>query len=241
MPRHPRLRDRAIPGALLARAPSPHETVVLRTPGRVDYAAAFDAMRAFTDTRSPRTPDEIWLLEHPPVFTMGLKGRGGARTHIRDIPLVYTDRGGDITYHGPGQWVAYVLMDLERRGWGAKRLVQALEQAIIQLLASHQIQAERRAGAPGVYVAGAKIASLGLRVRRGCSYHGIAFNVDMDLAPFSWIDPCGYPGQAVTQLVDLGIRRDLADVGRDLLGHLTRELGYTGSNPGFGNLPHPSP
>ncbi|MGE5240845.1 MAG: lipoyl(octanoyl) transferase LipB [Bacteroidota bacterium] len=241
MPRHPRLRDRAIPGVLLARATSPHETVVLRTPGRVDYAAAFDAMRVFTDTRSPRTPDEIWLLEHRPVFTMGLKGRGGARTHIRDIPLVYTDRGGDITYHGPGQWVAYVLMDLERRGWGAKRLVQALEQAIIQLLASHQIRADRRAGAPGVYVAGAKIASLGLRVRRGCSYHGIAFNVDMDLAPFSWIDPCGYPGQPVTQLVDLGIRRDLADVGRDLLGHLTRELGYTGSNPGFGDLPRPSP
>lgn len=220
----------------LARATSPHETVVLRTLGRVDYAAAFDAMRMFTDARTPSTPDEIWLLEHAPVFTMGLKGRDGARTHIRDVPLVYTDRGGDITYHGPGQWVAYVLIDLDRRGWGAKRLVQALEQAIIQLLASHGIQAERRAGAPGVYVAGAKIAALGLRVRRGCSYHGIAFNVDMDLAPFSWIDPCGYPGQPVTQLAALGIRRDMTEVGQELLGHLMRELGYTGFNLGVGNL-----
>ena len=225
----------------LARATSPDETVLLRTPGRVDYAAAFEAMRAFTDARSSRTPDEIWLLEHPPVFTMGLKGRGGARTHIRDIPLVYTDRGGDITYHGPGQWVAYVLMDLQRRGWGAKRLVQALEQTIILLLAAHRIEAGRRAGAPGVYVAGAKIASLGLRVRRGCSYHGLAFNVDMDLTPFSWIDPCGYPGQPVTQLAALGARRDMADVGRDLLGHLSHELGYTGFKPDAGDLPHRSP
>jgi len=225
----------------LAYMTSPGDTVVLRTPGRVDYVSAFKAMRSFTDARSPRAPDEIWLLEHPSVFTMGLKGRGGARTHIRNIPLVYTDRGGDITYHGPGQWVAYVLLDLSRRGWGARRLVQSLEQAIIEFLASHRIQAARRAGAPGVYVAGAKIASLGLRVRRGCSYHGIAFNVDMDLAPFSWIDPCGYPGQAVTQLDDLGLRRDMADVGRDLLGHLTRELGYTGSKSGTGDLPHSSP
>ncbi len=225
----------------LARATSPQEAVLLRTPGRVEYGAAFDAMRVFTDARSPRTPDEIWLLEHPPVFTMGLKGRHGTRRQIHDIPLVYTDRGGDITYHGPGQWVAYVLMDLSRRGWGAKRLVQALEQTIIQLLASCRIPAERRAGAPGVYVAGAKIASLGLRVRRGCSYHGIAFNVDMDLAPFSWIDPCGYPGQPVTQLTALGVRHDIADVGRDLLGHLTRELGYTDTHPVAGDLPSPSP
>jgi len=225
----------------LAFTTSPGDTVALRTPGCVDYVAAFDAMRSFTDARSPRAPDEIWLLEHPPVFTMGLKGRGGARKHIRDIPLVYTDRGGDITYHGPGQWVAYVLVDLQRRGWGAKRLVQSLEQAIIELLASHRIRSERRAGAPGVYVAGAKIASLGLRVRRGCSYHGIAFNVDMDLAPFTYIDPCGYPGQRVTQLVDLDVRCGLADAGRDLLEHLTRALGYTGSHSGTGDLPPPSP
>ena len=238
MSRHPQLPGRLVHGALLTRKTSPSETVVLRTLGRVEYAATFSAMRAFTEERTPHMPDEIWLLQHPPVFTMGLKGRGGTRTHVRDIPLVYTDRGGDITYHGPGQWVAYVLMNLDRRGWGAKRLVHSLEQAIIQLLASHQIQADRRAGAPGVYVAGAKIASLGLRVRRGCSYHGIAFNVDMDLTPFSWIDPCGYAGQPVTQLVNLGVRREMTGVGRDLLGHLTRELGYTDPQPGVGELPH---
>lgn len=211
----------------LARKPTPADEVVLRQPGRVDYASAFHAMQGFTNARTPDTRDEIWLLEHPPVFTMGLKGRDGTRTHIRDIPLMYTDRGGDITYHGPGQLVAYILMDLRRRGWGAKRLVSAMEQAVIDLLAAYRIQAERRAGAPGVYIAGAKIASLGLRVRQGASYHGIALNVDMDLTPFSFIDPCGYPGQPVTQLIGLGIHRDMAAVGRDLIERLTHELGYT--------------
>ena len=210
-----------------ARRTSPAEEVILRRPGRVPYHAAFQAVREFTQARTPRTCDEIWLLEHPPVFTMGLKGRGGARTHIRDIPLVYTDRGGDITYHGPGQWVAYVLMDLQRRGWGPKRLVAAIEQTLIDLMAGYQIQAERRPGAPGVYVANAKIASLGLRVRRDASYHGLALNVDMDLTPFSYIDPCGYPGQTVTQLADLGVRRGLAVTGADLLTQLSGELGYT--------------
>ena len=215
----------------LARATSPDETVLLRTPGRVDYAAAFEAMRAFTDARSPRTPDEIWLLEHPPVFTMGLKGRGGTRTHIDSIPLAYTDRGGDITYHGPGQLVAYVLMDLQRRGWGPKRLVTALEQSVIELLADHGIRGERRVGAPGVYTTQGKIASLGLRVKQGRSYHGLALNIDMDLAPFSRIDPCGYPGQPVTQLAALGVRMDLAASGRELAAKLAAELGYTGCHP----------
>jgi lipoyl(octanoyl) transferase len=207
---------------------TPGDEVVLRRPGRVDYSTAFRAMQDFTEARTSETPDEIWLLEHQPVFTMGLKGRGGARTHIHGIPVVYSDRGGDMTYHGPGQLVAYILMDLNRRGWGAKRLVNALEQSVINLLAVSQIQAERRAGAPGVYVAGAKIASLGLRVRRGASYHGIALNLDMDLTPFSYIDPCGYPAQPVTQLTDLGIRRDMAVAGQDWLEQLLRELGYTG-------------
>jgi lipoyl(octanoyl) transferase len=207
---------------------TPGDEAILRRPGRVDYSVAFRGMQKFTDARAPETPDEIWLLEHPPVFTMGLKGRGGALAHIHGIPVVYSDRGGDMTYHGPGQLVAYILMDLNRRGWGAKRLVNAMEQSIINLLAAHQIQAERRTGAPGVYVAGAKIASLGLRVRRGASYHGIALNLDLDLAPFSYINPCGYPAQPVTRLIDLGINRDMALAGQDWLKQLQSELGYTG-------------
>ncbi len=210
-----------------AHKSAPADEVVLRWLGRVDYRAAFQAMQQFTNARTPETFDEIWLLEHPPVFTMGLKGRDGARTHIRNIPLVYTDRGGDITYHGPGQLVAYILMDLRRRGWGPKRLVSALEQSIINLLAGYGITAGRRAGAPGVYVAGSKIASLGLRVRLGASYHGIALNIDMDLAPFSCIDPCGYPGQPVTCLANLGVHRDIDVASRELIKHLISELGYT--------------
>jgi lipoyl(octanoyl) transferase len=207
---------------------TPADSVTLRTLGRVDYSAAFRAMQDFTRARTLQTPDEIWLLEHPPVFTMGLKGRDGTRTHIDGIPLAYTDRGGDITYHGPGQLVAYVLMDLQRRGWGPKRLVTALEQSVINLLADHRIRGERRVGAPGVYTAEGKIASLGLRVKQGRSYHGLALNICMDLTPFSRIDPCGYPGQPVTQLADLGVRADLATIGRELAGKLTSELGYTG-------------
>ena len=207
---------------------TPGDEAVLRQPGRVDYSVAFRGMQDFTDARTSETPDEIWLLEHPPVFTMGLKGRGGARAHIHGIPVVYSDRGGDMTYHGPGQFVAYILMDLRRRGWGAKRLVNAMEQSVINLLAVRQIRAERRMGAPGVYVAGAKIASLGLRVRRGASYHGIALNLDLDLDPFSYIDPCGYPAQPVTRLIDLGTNRDMALAGQDWLKQLQSELGYTG-------------
>jgi lipoyl(octanoyl) transferase len=203
-------------------------SVTLQTLGRVDYAETFRAMQAFTSGRTPETADEIWLLEHPPVFTMGLKGRGGSRTNIDGIPLVYTDRGGDMTYHGPGQLVAYILMDLQRRGWGPKHLVTAMEQAVINLLADHEIHGARRVGAPGVYTAKGKIAALGLRVRQGCSYHGLALNINMDLAPFFRIDPCGYAGQPVTQLADLGIHADPATIGRELIGKLTVELGYTG-------------
>jgi lipoyl(octanoyl) transferase len=162
---------------------------------------------------------------------MGLKGRDGTRTHIDGIPLAYTDRGGDITYHGPGQLVAYVLMDLQRRGWGPRRLVTALEQSVIELLAGHGIRGERRVGAPGVYTARGKIASLGLRVKQGRSYHGLALNIDMDLTPFSRIDPCGYPGQPVTQLADLGVRMNLAASGQELAAKLAAELGYTGCHP----------
>lgn len=174
--------------------------LVRRQLGCVDYLLAWRAMQAFTARRSAATPDELWLCEHPPVFTLGLAGR---REHLlRDIgiPLIEVDRGGQITYHGPGQVVAYVLLDLRRRGLTVKSLVARLEQAAIDLLADFGIEGERRAGAPGVYVGGAKIASLGLKVRQGCCYHGLALNVAMDLAPFSAINPCGHAGMAVTQL-----------------------------------------
>lgn len=170
--------------------------------GLQDYGATWAAMRAFTDTRDAETPDELWLLEHPPVFTLGQAGRPEHLLAPGAIPVVQTDRGGQVTYHGPGQLVAYLLLDLRRAGIGIKRLVERLEQAIIDLLATHGIEAERRANAPGVYVAGAKIASLGLRVRNGCSYHGLALNVDLDLEPFGRINPCGYAGLTVTRLVD---------------------------------------
>ena len=215
-----------------ARSTASVETVTLRTIGRVDYVETFRAMQDFTLARAPETPDEIWLLEHPPVFTMGLKGRDGTQTHIDGISLMYTDRGGDMTYHGPGQIVAYILMDLQRRGWGPKRLVTALEQAVINLLADYRIRGERRVGTPGVYTATGKIAALGLRVKQGRSYHGLSLNINMDLTPFSRIDPCGYPGQPVTQLADLGVHADLTAIGRGLVGKLTRELGYTDCQSG---------
>jgi lipoyl(octanoyl) transferase len=178
-------------------------------------------MRVFTDTRSAHTADELWLLEHPPVFTLGQAGRP---EHILDVgttPVVQSDRGGQVTYHGPGQLIAYLLLDLRRRGLGVKRLVRLLEQSVIDLLARRGIEAAARSDAPGVYVQGAKIASLGLRVRGGCCYHGLALNVAMDLGPFQRINPCGYPGLQVTQLSELipGVTLDAAqDWLIDMLG-----------------------
>ncbi|KAF0099018.1 MAG: lipoyl(octanoyl) transferase [bacterium] len=171
--------------------------------GRVDYLPTWEAMRAFTAKRAADSEDEIWLLEHPPVFTLGMAGK---REHLLadvGIPIVPIDRGGQVTYHGPGQIVAYLLLDLRRLGYGVRELVRRIEQAVIDLLADHGVQGERLAGAPGVYVGGAKIAALGLRVKQGCTYHGLALNVDMDLAPYRAINPCGYAGMAVTQLRDL--------------------------------------
>jgi lipoyl(octanoyl) transferase len=199
--------------------------IVVRRPGRVPYAEAFDAMRAFTDARGPDTPDELWLLEHPPVFTLGLNADPAHVLAAGDIPVVKVDRGGQVTYHGPGQLVAYVLLDLQRRGLGVRALVTALEQAVIATLAAYGIAAAARPKAPGVYVGDAKIASLGLRIRRGASYHGLALNVAMDLAPFSRINPCGFPGIAVTQVSALGGPSDLALVGRDIEVELLRLLG----------------
>jgi len=183
-------------------------------------------MRAFTAARDARTTDELWLVEHAPVYTMGLKGRNGTLTAIHGIPVIYSDRGGDMTYHGPGQTVLYALLDLTRLGLGIKALVQALEQAVIDYLAQHRIEAGRRAGAPGVYVGGSKIAALGLRVRGGGSYHGLAFNVNMDLTPFTHIDPCGYQGLKVTQLADLHVAATVETAGMTIVERLTNLLGY---------------
>jgi lipoyl(octanoyl) transferase len=184
---------------------------VVRQLGRVAYEPTWLAMQAFTDRRDASTPDELWFLEHEPVFTQGLNGRAEHVLAPGDIPVVGIDRGGQVTYHGPGQLVMYALVDIRRRGIGVRELVVALENAVAALAAQHGIAAIGRREAPGVYVGGRKLASIGLRVRRGCSYHGLALNVDMDLEPFARINPCGIAGLEMTQLVAEGARTDLAD------------------------------
>jgi lipoyl(octanoyl) transferase len=182
-------------------------------------------MRDFTDERGPSTVDEIWLLEHPPVYTLGQAGR---REHLLapgNIPVVQSDRGGQVTYHGPGQAVVYTLLDLRRLGIGVRTAVERLEGAVIDLLAEHGVPGARLAGAPGVYVDGAKVAALGLRVRRACAYHGVALNVDVDLEPFARIDPCGYAGLPVTRLADLGIALDVRTAAAGVARHLAGALG----------------
>jgi lipoyl(octanoyl) transferase len=184
-------------------------------------------MQAFTAARNESTPDELWLCEHPPVFTQGLAGKPEHLLRDIGIPVVKIDRGGQITYHGPGQLVAYLLLDLKRRGLTVKTLVNRMEQAVIDLLADYDVAAERLAGAPGVYVDGAKIAALGLKVKRNCCYHGLALNVAMDLAPFAAINPCGYEGMAVTQLThfDPAANMETIDaVGAKLAAQLQRLL-----------------
>ena len=198
--------------------------IIVHELGLQDYQCIWDDMRRFNEQRSDTTPDEIWLLEHPAVFTLGLNGK---RSHIldaHDIPVIQCDRGGQATYHGPGQLVAYVLVDLQRRKWGVKKLVNTLEQTIINLLNDYDIDAHRKPDAPGVYVDDAKIAALGLRVRRGYSYHGLSLNVDMDLTPFSYINPCGFEGLASIQLKELCPDVDIKDVKTHLLAHLTGQL-----------------
>ncbi|KPJ93841.1 MAG: hypothetical protein AMJ55_07320 [Gammaproteobacteria bacterium SG8_15] len=196
----------------------------IRELGLRDYQSVWDDMRTFNQQRDVASSDEIWLVEHPAVFTLGLNGKPEHIIDVHDIPVIQCDRGGQVTYHGPGQIVAYVLMDLQRRHWGIKILVNHLEQSVIDVLAEYDIAAERKSDAPGVYVDGAKIAALGLRVRRGCSYHGLSFNVDMDLAPFSYINPCGFEGLASTQLKDFCIDLDIRRVKQQLLHHLTQRL-----------------
>lgn len=192
--------------------------------GRVDYEPTFRAMQDFTAQRSAATPDEIWLCEHPPVFTLGLAGKPEHLLRDIGIPVVRIDRGGQITYHGPGQIVAYLLLDLKRRKLMVRELVHRMEQAIIDLLADYGIAAARLAGAPGVYVGGAKIGALGLRVKSGYCYHGLALNVDMDLAPYAAINPCGYEGMPVTQMKELCAGVDGPSVADRLLVHLNRTL-----------------
>jgi len=194
---------------------------VLKRLGQVPYTATVEAMRAFTARRDDTTPDELWILEHPPIYTLG---QGAAEAKIsNEIPVVRSDRGGEITYHGPGQVVLYTLVDLARRSIKVKRFVWLLEQAVIDLIGS---RAERKPGAPGIYVAGAKVAALGIRVVHGRAYHGLALNVDMDLAPFAAIDPCGYPGLQVTQTRDLGFSETPSKQGNRLARILVERLDH---------------
>ena len=197
----------------------------VRRLGVRDYESVFDEMRAFTQARDESTPDEIWLLQHPRVFTQGQAGKAEHVLAPGDIPVVQADRGGQVTYHGPGQLVGYVLVDLRRLGYGIRSLVTRIEDAIVDTLAGYGIDAASRRDAPGVYVAGKKIASLGLRVRNGCSYHGLALNVDLDLEPFDRINPCGYQGLKMTQVAELGGPKDVEQVSRDLEARLLARLG----------------
>jgi len=179
--------------------------VIVRRLGLVAYEPTWRAMQSFNAARTPDTGDQLWVVEHPPVYTLGLAGRPEHVLAPGSIPVVKTDRGGQVTYHGPGQVVAYPMMDLRRTGYGIREMVRRLEQAAIDTLADYGVAGERRAGMPGVYVGGAKIAAIGLRVARHCSYHGVALNANLDLEPFSRIDPCGYPGLASTRLADQGV------------------------------------
>jgi len=199
--------------------------------GRSEYQPTWLAMQDFTDKRDPQTTDELWLVEHPPIFTQGLAGKTEHVLAAGDIPVVHVDRGGQVTYHGPGQIVAYPLIDLRRHGIGVKSLVYGIEQAIIDVLKQYDIPAERKQKAPGVYVKGDKIAALGLKIRRGCSYHGLAFNIDMDLAPFARINPCGFSGLNVIQMRDLNPDCEIAKVQQQLVEAFCENLKFTATTP----------
>lgn len=201
--------------------------LVVRHLGLVEYLPTLEAMRRLTAERDATTPDEIWLLQHPRVFTQGQAGKAEHLLAPGEIPVVQVDRGGQVTYHGPGQLVAYLMLDLRRLGLGVRELVTAMEQSLVELLAGYAIDAAPKADAPGVYVAGDKIASLGLRVSRGCSFHGLALNVDMDMSPFGRINPCGYAGLKMVQLSDLlETPPALDEVAQRLERILRQRLGY---------------
>lgn len=204
--------------------------LIIRELGLRDYIPVWKEMQEFTATRVDTTPDEVWLLQHAPVFTQGLNGKAEHVIDPGDIPVVQVDRGGQVTYHGPGQIVAYILVDLNRRGWGVRHLVTAIEKTVIGLLSEYTLDAYAKPSAPGVYVSlnqqDAKIASLGLRVKRGRSYHGVSLNIKLDLAPFEYINPCGYKGLQITQLSDLAEYESLEKVSKKLLFQLKQQLGY---------------
>jgi lipoyl(octanoyl) transferase len=192
--------------------------------GMVDYFVAWQAMKDFTANRNVHTPDEIWLLQHPPVYTQGIAGKPEHLLYQSDIPIIRTDRGGQITFHGPGQLIAYLLLDLRRLKLNVRELVRKMEGAVIDILRDYRIEAEGRVDAPGVYVNDAKIASLGLKIKNGCCYHGIALNVDMDLIPFSAINPCGYAGLRITQIKELGIDDEIDILGNKMIKKLQIKL-----------------
>lgn len=203
----------------------PH--LIVRELGLVEYQPTLEAMRSLTAERDAETADEIWLLQHPPVFTQGQAGKAEHLLAPGDIPVIQVERGGQVTYHGPGQLVGYLMLDLRRLGLGVRELVTAMEQSLVEVLASYGVEAAPKADAPGVYVDGAKIASLGLRVRRGCSFHGLALNVDMDMQPFQRINPCGYSGLRMTQLSELVAEPvGIDEVARRLEQVLRQRLGY---------------
>jgi lipoyl(octanoyl) transferase len=196
----------------------------VRRLGQVEYEPTWRAMQEFTAGRTPETPDELWIVEHPPVFTLGQAGKPEHVLEDLGIPIVKIDRGGQVTYHGPGQVVIYLLLDLARLKIKVRELVTAIEQGVIDFLAAHGVQAERRAGAPGVYVGEAKVAALGLKIKNSCSYHGLSLNVDMDLSPFAAINPCGYAGLKVTQTKNLNIPLSAHEAGERLSQHLLQQL-----------------
>lgn len=200
------------------------DALIIRHLGQVDYETTWHDMQDFTQHRDANTPDELWLLEHPPVFTLG---RNGKQEHLHNsgkIPVLHVDRGGQVTYHGPGQLIVYTLLNINRRQLGVQSLVRTLEQAVIDLCMDYGVDTQRREKAPGVYAEGRKLAALGLRIRKGCSFHGLSLNIDMDLAPFSMIDPCGYKDLEVTQLRNLGINASIESITEQFQKHLERLL-----------------
>lgn len=204
------------------------QPLVVKNLGEKPYVETWQAMKSFTDSRDECAADEFWFVQHPPVYTLGQAGKVEHLLTPGDIPIVHSDRGGQVTYHGPGQLVCYLLLDIRRLQLGVRDLVTAIEQSIVQLINSYGVAAEAKPEAPGVYVDGRKLAALGLRIRKGCSYHGLSLNVDMDLGPFSNINPCGIEGLEVVDMKRLGIDRPMAKIMEELTDILVQQIGYDG-------------
>lgn len=215
--------------------------VIIKNLGLIEYEKCFQAMQSFTQSRDEQTGDEIWILEHPAIYSQGMNGKAEHIINTENIPVIQSDRGGQVTYHGPGQLIVYCLFDLKRCSIGIKGLVHALEESVILLLKEYKLVATRRKAAPGVYINGKKISALGVRVKRGCCYHGLALNIDMELAPFKGINPCGYADLEVTQLSDCGVKDDRKAVIKKLLPILGRQLNftYTISDNSIDQFPNP--